>query len=169
MSYGTYQDRTRDAERKNDLQQIAAALKTNLTWNGDFIEGGSNCGSGTPGNGEGWVSLSSAESASYSDSLEQCLVNRGLLEVGEATDPTGCKSNSGGVCGGNPTRAYMKMHCTVNGIKKAYVMASLETQPPNNAALDSLCSSSNGCTVSCNNATWGTTYGMNYYVEVSQG
>ena len=165
VSYGTYQERTRDAERKSDMQQLATALKTNLTWNGDFIESGSNCGSG--GNGEGWISLSSAEVTTYMNSIEQCLIDRGLLDAGEATDPTGCKRNSGGICGGNPTRAYMKMHCTVNGVKRAYVMASLETMPANNAALDSLCTTASGCTVGCTTATWGTSYGMNYYIEVS--
>lgn len=165
VSYGTYQERTRDAERRSDLQQIAVALKTNLTWNGDFIETASNCGSG--GNGEGWVSLSTSDTATYANSLEKCLVDRGLLDAGEATDPTGCKWNNGGICGGNPARAYMKMHCTVNGVKRAYVMASLETKPANNAALDSLCTAASGCTASCTTATWGTSFGMNYYVEAS--
>lgn len=155
VSYGTYQERTRDAERKSDVQQIAAALKNHANWQGTFIETGSGCGNG--GNGTGWIALSSVESASYQTSIEQCLINQKYLNTGDGHDPTGCKRNSGGICGtGNPSRAYMKTHCTVGGVKKAYVMASLETAPANNAVIDALCGTN-----------WGTTYGMNYYVEAS--
>lgn len=155
VSYGTYQERTRDAERKSDVHQIAAALKNYANWQGTFIEAGSGCGNS--GVGTGWVAVSSVENASYQTSIEQCLVNAKYLNPGDGTDPTGCKRNSGGICGtGNPTRAYMKTHCTVGGVKKAYVMASLETAPANNAVIDALCS-----------ANYGTNFGMNYYVEVS--
>lgn len=165
VSYGTYQERTRDSERKSDVAQIAAALKNYANWNNNYLETGSGCGNG--GNGTGWVALSSADSASYQTSIEQCLVNDKQLNVGDATDPTGCKRNSGGTCGtGNPTRAYMKTHCTVSGVKKVYVMASLETAPANNAVIDGLCNSTNGCTANCNQ-NWGTAYGMNYYVEAT--
>lgn len=155
VSYGTYQERTRDAERKSDVHQIAAALKNHANWQGTFIETGSGCGNS--GTGRGWVAVSSVESSSYETSIEQCLVNAKYLKPGDGVDPTGCIRNSGGICGtGNPTRAYMKTHCTVGGVKKAYVMASLETAPANNAVIDALCSTN-----------YGTNYGMNYYVEVS--
>lgn len=155
VSYGTYQERTRDAERKSDVAQLAAALKSYANWKNTYVESGSGCGSA--GNGNGWVAASSTEIGTYQNSILSCLVAENLLKVNEAIDPTGCKYNSGGTCGtGNPTRAYMKVSCTVSGVKKAYVMASLETAPANNATIDALCS-----------MNWGTTYGMNYYVEAS--
>jgi prepilin-type N-terminal cleavage/methylation domain-containing protein len=165
VSYGTYQERTRDSERKSEVTQIAAALKNYANWNGNYLETGSGCGNG--GNGTGWTALSNADTAGYQTSLEQCLVNDKQLKAGDATDPTGCKRNTGGICGsGNPTRAYMKIHCTVSGVKKVYVMAYLETAPANTAVIDGLCNTANGCTVTCNQ-NWGTTYGMNYYVEAT--
>jgi hypothetical protein len=137
------------------VHQIAAALKSYANWQGTFIETASGCGNA--GDGKGWMSVSSVENASYQTSIEQCLVNAKYLSPGGGTDPTGCKSNSGGVCGtGNPTRAYMKTHCTVGGVKKAYVFAYLETAPANNAVIDAICSTN-----------YGTNFGMNYYVEVS--
>ena len=165
VGYGNYQERTRDAERRSDLQQLAAALKTYANWKNNFIESGSSCGAG--GNGTGWVAVGTADDATYQTSIEQCLANENLLKVGEGTDPTGCKRNSGGTCGtGSPTRAYMKTNCTVSGVKKVYVMASLETVTGNTAPIDALCNSSNGCTLNCNQ-NWGTAFGMNYYVEAS--
>lgn len=152
VSYGNYQARTRDAERRSDVQQIAAALKNNANWNSNYLETSSGCGNG--GNGTGWVAATTADVATYQTSIEQCLVDRKFLKVGEGTDPTGCRRNNTQCGSGNPTTAYMKTHCTVGGVKKVYVMAYLETAPANNAVVDALCSTN-----------WGTTYGMNYYVE----
>lgn len=155
VSYGGYQARTRDAQRRAEVQQIAAALKSYANWNNNLLENGSGCGNN--GNGTGWVAATTADASTYQTSIEQCLVNQKLLKAGDGTDPTGCRRNASGVCGaGNPTRAYMKTHCTVGGVTKAYVFAYLETAPANNAVIDALCSTN-----------WGTTYGMNYYVEVS--
>lgn len=164
VSYGNYQARTRDAERKSDVQQIAAALKNYANWNGNYLETTSGCGNN--GNGTGWVAATTADSSTYQTSIEQCLVNQKYLKVGDGTDPTGCRRNGTGCGAGNPTTAYMKTHCTHGTVKKVYVMAYLETAPANNAVIDGLCSSANGCTVSCN-PNWGTTYGMNYYAEAT--
>lgn len=159
VSYGNYQERNRDAERRSDLQQVASALKNYANWKNTQIETGSNCGYG--GNGSGWLNASSADvGASYAtNSIADCLASAGYLKSAKDTvDPTGCKYDSGGACGSTsslPVRAYMKTTCTVGGVKTTYVMAYLETQPANNAVIDPLCSKS-----------WGTTYGMNYYVTV---
>lgn len=157
VSYGTYQERTRDAERKSDLAQIASAIKSHATWRGTYLEAPDSCGPTGDATRSGWLAVSSAENAGYATSLAQCLSNAGFLKDGDGVDPTGCKSNSGGACGaGNPTRAYMKATCTVSGVKKTYVFAYLETVAANNAVIDPLCSKN-----------WGTNYGMNYYVEAS--
>ena len=157
VSYGTYQERTRDAQRKSDVAQIAAALKSYANWKNTYAEAADSCGKGTYG--VGWVAIGAADDATYNtNSILTCLTNEKLLKPGEGIDPSGCKKNSGGVCGsGNPTKAYMKTTCLVSGtIRKTYVMAYLETAPANNAAIDALCGSG-----------WGTAYGMNYYVEAS--
>lgn len=154
--YGGYQKQYRDNVRKSNLTTLASAFKSYATWQGSFVESGSGCGYG--GNGDGWLDATSSDSASYSaNSIAKCLVNAGYLKtVTEVTDPSGCKLNSGGACGsGNPTKAYMKATCTVGGIKTVYLMAYLESQPANNATIDALCGKN-----------WGTTYGMNYYVQV---
>lgn len=153
--YGGYQKQYRDNVRKSNLSTIASAFKSYATWQGSFVETGSGCGYG--GNGDGWFNATTTDSASYSaNSIAQCLVNAGYVKtVDEITDPTGCKLNSGGVCGGKPTKAYMKATCTVSGVRTVYLFAYLESQPANNAVIDPLC-----------NKNWGTTYGMNYYVQV---
>lgn len=154
--YGGYQKQYRDNVRKSNLVTLASAFKSYVTWQGSFVETGSGCGSS--GNGDGWLVVSSADMTGYgANSIAGCLVNAGYLKtVKEVTDPSGCKYNSGGSCGsGNPTRAYMKMTCSPNGIKTTYLLAYLETQPANNATIDALCGKG-----------WGTAYGMNYYVQV---
>lgn len=160
VGYGNYQANNRDSERKSDLQQIAAALKSYATWKNDFIEVGSGCGSSN--NGEGFIAASSADAgAPYAaNSIATCLVNAGYLKsVTEGTDPSGCTYGSGGACGSQatpPVRAYMKVTCTPAGKPKTtYLLAYLETQAANNAVIDPICSKS-----------WGTTYGMNYYITV---
>lgn len=168
VSYGTYQERTRDAERKSDLTQIAAALKSHATWRGTYIEAPDACGPTADVTRSGWLAVGTAEDAAYGTSMAQCLITAGFLEAGEGVDPTDCKRNSGGICGtGNPTRAYMKMTCTMGTIEKTYVLAYLETAPANNTAINGLCTAASGCTANCSTRTWGTTFGMNYYVEAT--
>lgn len=159
VSYGNYQEKARDAERRSDLQQIASAIKNYANWKNTQIEVGSNCGSG--GNGSGWFNASSADvGATYAtNSIADCLATAGYLKSAKDTiDPTGCKAGTGGACGSSsslPVRAYMKTTCTVGGVKTTYIMAALETQSANNAVIDPLCGRS-----------WGTSFGMNYYVTV---
>lgn len=159
-AYGNYQQRTRDSIRKSDLQQIAAALKSYLTWNGNYT---TSCGNG----GDGFIGVSSADgsvstvglSGSYAaNSVVSCLQSAGYLRPQDGTDPSGCRYNSGGTCGGNPVKAYMKETCQVNGKTTVYLLAYLETGTANNSTIDNLCSPAG--------KTWGTTYGMNYYISL---
>lgn len=162
VSYGDYQEKARDAERRSDLQQAAAAIKSYANWKNTHIEQGSGCGGSgaTGGNGSGWFNVSSADSSTYAtNSIADCLASAGFLKSAkDVIDPTGCKSGTGGVCGSSsslPVRAYMKVTCPVGGVKTTYLMAALETQPADNATIDALCGKN-----------WGTSYGMNYYVTV---
>lgn len=153
--YGGYQKQFRDNVRKSNLSTLASAFKSYATWQGSFVETGSGCG--WAGNGNGWVVATSSDVSGYTaNSIATCLVNAGYIKsVAEVTDPSGCKSDLGGSCASKPSRAYMKTTCTVGGVKTTYLMAYLETQPANNATIDPLCGTS-----------WGTNYGMNYYIQI---
>lgn len=156
VAYGGYQMRTRDNVRKSDVQMIASAVKNYATWNNSYVETAS-CGN----NGDGFIGATSADTGAgagpyAATSVISCLQSAGTLKSGDGIDPSTCRYNSGGSCGsGNPTKAYMKATCTVSSVKHVYILTYLETGAANNATIDALCSKS-----------WGTTYGMNYYVEV---
>lgn len=166
VSYGGYQARTRDNERKSDVQQVAGGLSAYLLQKDTYIESGSGCG--LSGNGNGWLSAGPSElGALYPKSIVQCLQEAKVLAAGTFTDPSGCKNDSGGACGsyrGNPVTAYMKVTCTKGGNKITYVMAYLETVPRNNSVMDALCDSGSAAGFDATGQMWGTNYGMNYYV-----
>lgn len=164
MTYGNYQAQMRDATRKNDAQQIAAALKSYAAWNNNYLETGSGCG--ISGNGNGWVAAQGG--TLYATSIVKCLQDAKMLDTGTFIDPSGCVSDSGGACGswrGLPAQAYMKVTCTKGDVKTTYVLAHLETEPRKDAEINNLCA---GGTVPGFTGTiqWGTDYGMNYYVRV---
>ena len=156
ITYGNYQQRTRDNVRKSNVQTIASAVKSYATWNNSFVES-ATCGN----NGDGFMGATSSDAGAgagpyAATSVIGCLQAAGALDSGDGIDPSTCRYNSGGTCGtGNPTKAYMKTTCMVGSVKKAYILAYLETTAANNATIDALCGEG-----------WGTTYGMNYYVEV---
>jgi prepilin-type N-terminal cleavage/methylation domain-containing protein len=157
LSYGGYQQRTRDNVRKSDVQTLASAVKAYATWNNTYVESAS-CGN----NGDGFIGATSADAGAAlgpyaATSVIGCLQAAGSLKSGDGIDPSACRYNSGGACGsGNPTKAYMKATCTVSGVKTVYIMAYLEGGSTNSVAtMDGLCGKG-----------WGTAYGMNYYATV---
>lgn len=161
--YPGYQQRARDTQRKNDVQQIATALSAYAQQNdtNGYMEVASGCG--FLGNGSGWTGASGGW---FSNSIISCLVSAKVLSGGTFTDPSGCLSDSGGACGSNPAQAYMKMTCKKGGSNVTYVMAHLETQPRKDSEVDGLCDVG-GATddgFDTNGQKWGTNYGMNYYV-----
>lgn len=173
LSYGNFQQKTRDGERKSDVTQIAAAIGNYRNWKNNNIETGSGCGSSSAlgGSGNGFFAASSAEISGYAaNSILQCLVNAKMLTDATVLDPSGCKWGSGGSCGSGGTsvasKAYMKATCTKGGVKVTYVFAYLETQPANNATIDALCDTGTITGFSGASEDWGTYYGMNYYVLV---
>lgn len=154
VTYGNWQQRTRDSQRKSDLEQIATAVKGYVTWNGNFV---TSCGN----SGDGFIGAASTDTTAgagpyASSSVISCLRSSGYLKPTDGVDPSGCRFNSGGSCGsGNPTKAYMKATCMVNGVQTVYLMAYLETGTANNSTIDALCGKG-----------WGTAYGMNYYITM---
>lgn len=165
--YPGYQQRTRDNERKSDIQQISAALSAYALQKNNFAETGSGCG--LNGNGNGWLNAGPSDLGSYPKSIATCLQEAGVLAQGEFLDPTGCVWDSGGNCGswnGAPAKAYMKATCQKGGSSITYVMAHLETQSRSDAVIDALCDAGTVNGFSTDGQKWGTHYGMNYYVSV---
>jgi prepilin-type N-terminal cleavage/methylation domain-containing protein len=160
--YPGYQQRTRDAERKSDMQQIAAALGAYVLQKGNYVEAGSGCG--LNGNGNGWFNAGPSDTGA----IATCLQEAGLLKSGEFIDPLGCTWASGsGSCGaylGQPAQAYMKATCTKNSSSVTYVFTHVEGQARKDAEVDALCDAGSVSGFTATTQKWGTGYGMNYYI-----
>lgn len=170
IGYPQYQRQARDSERKSDLTQLAAALKAYALQKNNYMGTGSGCG--LFGDGNGWIALGPLDGGGYypDKSILTCLKDAGLIKTeSDFIDPTGCKSDTGGVCGSwqvDPAKAYMKATCTKDGEPIAYFMAHLEGQPRDDATIDDLCDPGSMPWFSTDSQKWGTNYGMNYYVTV---
>jgi prepilin-type N-terminal cleavage/methylation domain-containing protein len=165
LVYPGYQKRTRDSERKSDVSQIAASLSAYALQKNTYITSGSGCG--LSGNGNGWLNV--GPTAQYPKSISTCLQDAGVLASGIFSDPSGCVSDTGGVCGtsgGVSVPAYMKVTCQKSSKSVTYVLAYLELSPSKDAEVDGLCDSGTVDGFSSVTQKWGTNYGMNYYVLV---
>lgn len=163
--YPGYQQSARDTERKSDVEQIAAALRTYAIQNNDFVGDNSGCGANSDGNG--WFNATgSVSGVSYPRSIAACLQDKGVLKASDFVDPSGCVSASGGVCGTTTAQAYMKATCSKAGVPITYVFAHLESQPPKNGEVDGLCDDGTVLGFVAATQKWGSLYGMNYYVGV---
>ena len=169
VAYPNYQRQTRNNERKNDLTQLATALNTYAIQKNNYM--GQNSGCGYLNGGNGWATFTNP--GWYDKSVTKCLGDAGVLKLpDDILDPSGCRSDSGGICGGfgnpttTPTTAYMKATCEKNGKPAIYVMAYLEGEPRKDAEVDVLCDVGSMEFFSPASQKWGTSYGMNYYVKV---
>lgn len=165
VAYPGYQQRNRDNVRKSDMQQLSSAISTYAIQKNNFVESGSGCG--VSGNGNGWLSATTADWGTYAaKSIIGCLQDAKVLKTGDFIDPSGCIRDSGGACGvsGGTVPAYMKVTCAKSGVKITYLLAYLETQPRIDATVDALCD--DGTAPGLASTNWGTAYGMNYYVVV---
>lgn len=165
--YPGYQQRTRDTQRKNDLQQIASALNAYVLQKDNYIQTGSGCGLG--GNGNGWLSAGPSDTGagSYPRAITACLQDAKVLGSGTFMDPYSCTWASGGKCGtisSTPAQAYMKATCTKGGSTVTYVFAHIESDARQDATIDALCDSGSVTGFTSATQKWGTLYGMNYYV-----
>lgn len=162
--YPSYQQRTRDNERKSDVSQLAAAFKAYALQKNDFVETTSNCG--FVGQGNGWINA--GPNAFFPNTISSCLTGAKVLAQ-DLIDPSGCVSDTGGKCGtasSTPTPAYMKATCTKSGNKVTYIFAYLEGQPRIDAQVDALCDAGTVTGFNSTSQKWGSIYGMNYYVAV---
>jgi prepilin-type N-terminal cleavage/methylation domain-containing protein len=167
VTYPGAQQRTRDNERKSDMSQLVAALKSYALQKNTFITTGSGCG--LQGNGNGWISAGPSEVALYPKAISTCLQEAGLIKAGDFIDPSGCKYDSGNQCGslGQPVKAYMKATCTKGGQSATYVFAYLEGDPRKDAEVDALCDAGTVAGFDAASQKWGTNYAMNYYQRVN--
>lgn len=164
-----YQQRTRDAERKSDLSQIAAALNAYAQQKNDYMTTGSGCG--LNGNGNGWFNAGPSDSGAgtYPQSMASCLEDAKVITTGSFVDPLNCTWASGGLCGsydGTPAQGYMKATCQKSGKTVTYLFAHLETEPRKDSEVNALCDSGTVNGFNSTTQAWGTHYGMNYYVAV---
>lgn len=164
-----YQQRTRDAERKSDVQQIVAALSAYAQQKNNYITSGSGCG--LNGNGNGWFNAGPSDTGAgtYPRSIASCLEGAKVISIGSFIDPLNCTWASGGKCGAYdnaPAQAYMKATCQKNGQSVTYLFAHLENEPRKDSEVDSLCDSGSVDGFNPTTQAWGTHYGMNYYVVV---
>jgi prepilin-type N-terminal cleavage/methylation domain-containing protein len=169
VAYPAYQQRTRDNERKSDVNQLATALGAYAFQKNTFVTTASGCGRN--GNGNGWLSAGSAHpgAGTYPRSIVECLQDIKALPTGTFTDPSTCVYDSGGACGtyrGNPVKAYMKATCTKSSNPVTYLFAYLELLPRKDSEVDALCDSGTVSGFDATSQLWGTNYGMNYYMVV---
>ena len=158
--YPGYQMRARDAERRSDVTQVAAALNAYALQNNAYVDEDSGCGK--DGDGNGWLAAGSGVSG-YSQSILSCLESADVLGAGDFIDPSGCTWGGGG-CSANPAKAYMKATCVKGGNPITYVLAYLESEPQKVAEVDALCDAGTVLGFTSTTQKWGTSFGMNYYV-----
>jgi len=167
LLYPGYQKRTRDAERKSDMAQLATGFAAYALQKNNFMTSGSGCG--LYGNGNGWLSAGPSDLAVYPKSMATCLQEAGVLRDTDFKDPLNCVYDSGGVCGtyrGTPVQAYMKATCLKSSVPITYILSHLENEPRKDAEVDALCDPGSVSDFTTVSQKWGTDYGMNYYVTV---
>ena len=132
----------RDTKRMHDLNQVRLAFVMYYDDEGNWMEEGSDCGSGD--NGIGWFNY---QGGSYTRSISGCLKDKGITPI-EFLDPTEGKTST-------PTEGftYMKYHC--DDPVRVYLLAKLEGKPQDTTATD------NTCCPTCD-----SNYGMNYFIRV---
>ena len=148
VAFNGVQQRARDSQRKNDLANIAIALKLYNVDNGNHAGAGSGCGSG--GNGSGWFHMDYDGATTTLRLMEQCLMDGGYIKQ-QIRDP----QTANGCTGAAPTQScqyYMKYECGGG----TYVYANLETMPDSTTDTDAACQTN-----------LDSQYGMNYYVRVN--
>jgi prepilin-type N-terminal cleavage/methylation domain-containing protein len=141
VAFNGVQAKARDAQRKQNLNDLAQVISIYQMDNGNYITTG-----GGAGNGQGWVN-------GGSPTIPKVLSDAGLLPNATAIRDPGCLA--GGVTG---CSGYLKINCNTSPAKSVLLarLESLPTGQPVPAAL-----------TGCDNTGYWSTYLMNYYVEVS--
>ena len=93
-SLNTARVKSRDANRKSQLEEVAKALQLYYADHGTYAVSGG----GSHGNGSGWLTYSNNNPSSYPKSVTQVLVEEKYLG-GNVVDPSGVKTHSNGRTG----------------------------------------------------------------------
>ena len=146
VAYNGIQQRARDNVRKQDIAQLAKALKLYAVDNGDY--GDANCGySGGSITSGGWLN-NDYDTTGPRITIDACLINGGYINkaLRDPSGLTGCGTNT-------DCFAYMKYSCTDG---TTWLFANLESTLATNQTDSVACVT-----------TIDTTYGMDYVVRVN--
>lgn len=159
VAFNSVQQRSRDTQRKADLNAVSKLLSIYKADKGNLIGAGSGCG--LSGDGQGWMSHRSSMGGvgGYPRSVLDCLKDEGLLNK-DIIDPSGCTDDiTSSQCNAPPARAYLKMNCTESGNIYVYLMARLDTPTTLAKPAD--------MDANCGYAGWFAGYGINYLVRIN--
>ena len=140
VAFNGVQQRARDAQRKQNLNDLATALQTYYIDNGNYVTTGAGAG-----NGQGWVNGGSPH-------LTHLLVSAGALNRADIRDPR-CTAGELAGCSG-----YLKINCGSGSTQRTILMARLESEPTGQPLPSEL--------TGCSSTSYWTTYQMNYFVQV---
>lgn len=142
VAFSGAQQRARDAQRQQNLKELAGFISLNNVDNSSFITTG-----GGAGNGQGWVN-------GGSPTIPKILFDAGYLSNATSIrDPRCLAGEQLSVCSG-----YLKVNCG-SPATRSILMARLESRPTGQAAPAAL--------TGCDNTSYWSTYQMNYYVEIN--
>ena len=140
VAFNGAQERARDTQRKQNLNDLAKVLQIYYIDNGNYVTTGAGAG-----NGQGWVNGGSL-------TLIELLQAAGVLTNTNIRDP---QCNAGEVTG---CSGYLKINCGSGESQRTILMARLESEPTGQP----LPAEFTGCS---STSYWGA-YQMNYFVEV---
>ncbi len=140
VAFSGVQQKARDSQRRQNLNDLAKVIQTYHLDNGNFITAG-----GGAANGQGWVN-------GGNPTIPRVLFDAGLLQSATAIRDPRCVAGELSGCSG-----YLKINC--NGTpQRTILLARLESIPSGQATPAAL--------TGCDNTGYWNTYQMNYYVEV---
>jgi prepilin-type N-terminal cleavage/methylation domain-containing protein len=141
VAFNGVQQRARDAQRKQNLNDLAQMISVYNLDNGNYMTTG-----GGASNGQGWVN-------GGSPTIPKVLYDAGLLPNATALRDPRCLSGELSGCSG-----YLKVNCG-SPATRSVLLARLESLPTGQATPSIL--------TGCDNVGYWNTYQMNYYVEVN--
>jgi prepilin-type N-terminal cleavage/methylation domain-containing protein len=139
VSFNGVTARARDAQRQQNLSDIAGALSMYMSEQGNNITSG-----GGAANGQGWFN-------GGSPTILATLQSAGYLKGASLRDPKCNDGESVSTCSG-----YIKINC---GTSKTVMLARLEGKPTGQPVPNDL--------AGCDNTSYWGAYNMNYYVVVN--
>ena len=141
VAFNGIQQRARDTQRKQNLNDLAKVIRLYKIDNDNYITTG-----GGASNGQGWVN-------GGSPTIPRVLSDAGYLSTTTGIRDPRCNAGEVSGCSG-----YLKINCG-SPATRTILLARLEGEPTGQALPAAL--------TGCDNTGYWSTYQMNYYVEVS--